>query len=232
MSESAAPREAPATPRSLWIEGLSLYAITTLAISAAAIMQRGGVFSGGTLSTITTIVLIYVPLAWIFWRKLDLRPLGVTLERAGYGLKIFALFTLATLPVFYVGNHFWETLVLKHHFRFAMPDGFWTIVVGEILAVALPEEFFYRGYLQSRLEEGSTPRFKALGVRFGWGFLTASVLFALAHTLVTPAWWHVGIVLPALAFGWLRLKTGSILAPVLFHAACNLTMVVAQSCYQ
>lgn len=216
--------------RSLWVEGLTMYAVTTGLIAVAGLLEPA-VIGAGTLSTITTVVLIYVPLAWVLYRKIDLSDIGATLEGTVYSLKVLGAFTLATLVPFYIGNHFFETLILHHRFSFHWPDELGLLIVGEVLAVALPEEFFYRGYLQSRLEAGCAPRFRVLGVEFGWGLVVTSILFAAAHALVHPAWWQIGIVIPALAFGWLRVKTGSILAPVLYHALCNLTMALAQSSY-
>ena len=38
-------------------------------------------------------------------------------------------------------------------------------------------------------------------------------------------------IFPALIFGWLRIRSGSLLAPVLYHALCNLGMYVLQRSY-
>src|SRR5262249_39610697 len=45
------------------------------------------------------------------------------------------------------------------------------------------EEVFYRGYVQSRLNEVFGRPFRVLGLRFGVGLLVSSVLFGFLHAL-------------------------------------------------
>jgi membrane protease YdiL (CAAX protease family) len=208
-----------------------MFIATTAAISVASAAARAGIVGDGVASTVTTGALIYVPLLWLLYRRMDLADYGVRFTGIGKDLVVFAVFTVVTLVPFYVGNHIFETQFLGRQLSVAMPVAFGGRIVAEVLAVALPEEFFYRGYLQRRLEESTGTPWRVLGVQVGWGTLAASLLFVLAHTLVAPAWWHVGILVPAVTFAWLRNKTGSILAPTLYHAVCNLTMAVAQTSY-
>jgi membrane protease YdiL (CAAX protease family) len=94
-------------------------------------------------------------------------------------------------------------------------------VLGQLLVIALPEEAFYRGYLQSQLDEVWRPRWRVLGAEVGPGLLVAAVIFAVGHlaTVQLPA--RLAVFFPALLFGWLRARTGGIGASVCFHAACN-----------
>lgn len=109
----------------------------------------------------------------------------------------------------------------------------------QILVVALPEEFFYRGYLQTRVADWlRTKRREEEGegrVRTWWGIsesnLVVSVVFGVGH-LVVPVggrllWTRVSVAFPALVFGWLRDRTGTIVAAVTYHAACNMMVRVA-----
>jgi membrane protease YdiL (CAAX protease family) len=61
-----------------------------------------------------------------------------------------------------------------------------------------------------------------LGAALGPGILVASALFAVGHLLTEVKPDRLAVFFPALVFGWLRARTGSIGAGVLFHAACNL----------
>ena len=212
-------------------EVLALFALTTFLIKGAVFLQSMGFLGGEAAATITTGALIYVPLGWILYKKWGFERFGLTIRGFGAGCRVFLWFSLATLPVFFLGHHVFQTAILGRAFSWFLPEDFGLSVLIEIVGVALPEEFFYRGYLQSRLEEISTPRWSLLGVRFGWGFLVAALLFSLAHSLIAPQFWHFGILLPALGFGWLRLRTKSIAAAVLFHALCNLSMTIAQMSY-
>jgi uncharacterized protein len=94
-------------------------------------------------------------------------------------------------------------------------------IFGQLVIIALPEEAFYRGYLQSRLDEAFPQRIRVFGARVGPALIVTSVVFALGHfaTIREPA--RLAVFFPSLAFGWLRARTGGIGAGVAFHASCN-----------
>jgi hypothetical protein len=95
-------------------------------------------------------------------------------------------------------------------------------VFGQLVIIALPEEAFYRGYLQSRLDEALPGRIRVLGAEVGPALILTSVIFALGHfaTIREPA--RLAVFFPSLVFGWLRARTKGIGASVAFHAACNI----------
>lgn len=95
-------------------------------------------------------------------------------------------------------------------------------VFGQLVIIALPEEAFYRGYLQSRLDEALPGRVRVLGATVGPALIVSSVIFALGHfaTIREPA--RLAVFFPSLVFGWLRARTKGIGASVAFHASCNL----------
>ena len=87
--------------------------------------------------------------------------------------------------------------------------------------VALPEEAFYRGYLQTSLDRVWRPRFKVFGAEVGAALVVTSLVFSVGHVLTEPYIGRLAVFFPSLLFGWLRAKTGGIGASMLFHAACN-----------
>lgn len=88
----------------------------------------------------------------------------------------------------------------------------------------LEEEPFYRGILLLALDRAFTGRVRFAGVDWGWGAVLSSILFGLAHAF---GFAHGGFsfdpatmaltALPALLVVWMRLRTGSLLLPVLLH---------------
>ena len=98
------------------------------------------------------------------------------------------------------------------------------MIVVQLLVVALPEEFFYRGYVMGRLDDIFRGRISVLGVTVGWSLLIQAVLFAVGHFIIDLNWQRLAVFFPALAFGWLRQRTGGLLAPVLFHGMSNIFM--------
>jgi hypothetical protein len=114
--------------------------------------------------------------------------------------------------------------IVKTTWHFTWPEGYPGLALSHIVIVALPEEFFYRGYILGRLNDIFTRRISVLGVKVGFGFILQAVLFALGHYLIDFNPGRLAVFFPALVFGWLRLKRGTIVAPVLFHAASNIFM--------
>jgi membrane protease YdiL (CAAX protease family) len=94
-------------------------------------------------------------------------------------------------------------------------------LVGQVVIIALPEEAFYRGYLQSRFDEVWPPRFKVAGAPIGPGIFVASAIFALGHLATIHAPARLAVFFPALLFGWLRARTGGVGASIAYHALCN-----------
>lgn len=127
---------------------------------------------------------------------------------------------LAIFPLFWFAYLWWWKP--RHAFESGSLPSFGDDVLGQLLVIALPEEAFYRGYLQTALDDALKPRMKILGATIGWGLLVSSALFALGHfaTEVHPN--RLAVFFPALAFGWLRARTGGIGAGIVFHALCNL----------
>jgi len=108
------------------------------------------------------------------------------------------------------------------HFIFRPPESLLDDVAGQVLVVALPEEAFYRGFLQSELDGIWPRRVRILGADIGMGLLVSAAIFAVGHVLTNPNPARLAVFFPALLFGWLRARTGGIGSSVAFHAMCNL----------
>lgn len=124
------------------------------------------------------------------------------------------------LPVFVLGfRAYWQ---VRPQFVFKLPASLFDDVLGQILVIALPEEAFYRGYLQTALDDALGTPWKVLGARVGWGLIIGASIFALGHVATELRPERLAVFFPALLFGWLRSKTGGIGAPLLLHAIFNL----------
>ncbi len=106
-----------------------------------------------------------------------------------------------------------------------------TLVAYQVFFVAIPEEFFYRGYLQTRLNEVFPRRFLILGTPIGWGSVFACLFFAFGHSLVQLQWWHFATFFPGMIFAWMRERSGGGVSGALFHAACNVLVVLLDTAY-
>jgi membrane protease YdiL (CAAX protease family) len=107
----------------------------------------------------------------------------------------------------------------------------WLWIATQLLLIALPEEYFYRGFLQTRIGEalGSKEERHFMGVT--GSIVITSVLFGLGHLLVPVGGVllinRMAVFFPSLAFGWLRRRTGTIVAPIVYHAACNMMVLLS-----
>ncbi len=140
------------------------------------------------------------------------RELVVALAWAvGVSLFFFVPFTLAFV-------RWWHVQKLG----FSLGPKPFDFVLGQLIVVALPEEAFFRGYLQSALDRTLGHRVRILGAEIGPALLLTSALFAIGHLATVPVPARLAVFFPSLVFGFLRARTGGIGAAILFHAACNI----------
>lgn len=165
-------------------------------VIAAHGLELGGVFERGPISVT--------------------RVVRATLRAFGWALLLSLIF----LPPFLIGYGIWFSP--QRSLEFVPGADPLEEISGHVFAVALPEEVFYRGYLQSALDRVWPPNVNVLGAKVGLGLLVASVIFAIGHLLTTPNPSRLAVFFPSLLFGWLRARTGGVGASVLFHAMCNL----------
>ena len=136
-------------------------------------------------------------------RRQPMRSAGYT-KRANAGLRWGLV--LGFLTVFLRGAVFKMTNGLSAGELSAL--GAW-------LGIALAEEMIFRGYIQSRLEWFTHPR---------WGLVITAALFVLwqlPRLLLNPAGMWLGLAFAAaqgLVLGWVMQKSGHVLAPMLYRA--------------
>jgi uncharacterized protein len=129
------------------------------------------------------------------------------------------LATITFVPFFFGWKFFWHP---RGDFALRVaPLELANEVFGQLVIIALPEEAFYRGYLQSRLDDVFPTKVRVLGGAVGPALFVTSAIFALGHlaTIHEPA--RLAVFFPSLVFGWLRARTGGVGAAVAFHTACN-----------
>jgi len=149
----------------------------------------------------------------------------VPLERrrvlAAMGLSVRWMIACAAVffPPFWAGFVLWWNPARSFGWPAPPPVD---LVLTQVLGIAVPEEMFYRGYVQTAIDDAFRFRFQLFGASLGPGVVLASLVFALGHfaTHAHPA--RLTVFFPSLVFGWLRARTGGIGASVLFHASCNL----------
>ena len=236
----------PAQPsrRKALIESLVMFGIATAVCALLWQLRPVSGFINRNLQAFIAAVFLYLPTGLLLRRKEDLAAYGLTTRPVRRGLLVFLAASAIVFPMFAVGFYVYYEAVCGALFRdVALPRQLRSLcrryvgglsgarlrfsagieqVAGEFLVVALPEEYFFRGYLQTRLEGVWPSQRRLLGARVGPALLVAAALFGLGHLLVDGDALRLAVFFPGLVFGWMRQATGSIMAGVLFHASSNL----------
>lgn len=134
------------------------------------------------------------------------------------GFGVLAM--IVTFPPFLLAHHLWQMNFGATGYRFVVPPDILATFLKNTFLVALPEEMFYRGFLEHRLER-LWPTRRWLVVPLGRTVVVASALFALGHFLgeYNPA--RLGPFFPAFVFSLLVRRGGSLAGAVLYHGASN-----------
>jgi len=224
----------PGQRRKIILEATGAFAAVTALVSLLYQLGHGaGIgFVERNLAVIAAVLFLYLPAALLFRQGRDLDEYGLRLAPLGRGLGLYALAVVVVLPLFSLGYAMYVRWLCpsvvsamgqlgKAYLRcppavtpgLRLPPELFMSVLSQLLVVALPEEFFFRGYLLGRLSEV---------MKTSSALLVSTALFALGHYLVTFSPAALAVFFPGLLFGFLRLWSGSVLAGTLFHATCNL----------
>ena len=240
MRETLGDRASDTSPqarRKVFLELGLLWIATLLLIRGVVALQAGAGLPDWVLAAVP-FLFIYAPVALCKWRGVDsyayrlavpaFRDLKAWGQGLGLGLKWMAII----LVPWFIAYHLWQTYV----FGLAptwdrLPEDLATLVLYQVFFVAIPEEFFYRGYMQTRLNEVFDRKFLLFGIPFGHALWITAIVFAFGHSIVILRWWHFAIFFPGLLFGLLREKTGGVVAGAFFHAACNVAVVTLDTVY-
>jgi membrane protease YdiL (CAAX protease family) len=223
--------EPPALPRGLGTE-VAIVFLVQLGLVVGLVRLDAALDLGGGLHSLVGVVFLLLPILVLDRRGKPYARYGVRLGRPLGDLPwLLGAMAIAFVPIAICGPYFWG--VADRAFGFAWPTGYPGAAIAHLVVVAGPEELFFRGYLMGRLDDlfGAKGRFRLVGADVGPSLFVQAALFALGHFAVDLAPHRLLVFFPALAFGWLRARRGTIVAPILFHAASNVFMDVLRAGY-
>lgn len=163
-------------------------------------------WQGKMLAMAATLAIAALPL--FGWRRA-----GLTLIQSRGSLR-------ASVPVAILYCAFFLALALAfHHGRTSGEE-----VAFQLTMPGFEEEPFYRGLLLLALDRAFLRRVRFLGVDWGWGAVLSCLLFGMAHAFGFShgqfAFDAITMALTAAPFFiavWLRLRTGSVVLPIVMH---------------
>jgi membrane protease YdiL (CAAX protease family) len=186
----------------------------------------------GVARWLTYAAFLYVPVGMCWLRGTDFAEYGLILTRRSLTIRTALVSALLILGAFSTG--YW-LVVHKTDLPVPWSPGFegtalqiLRFAIIQVAVVAIAEEYFYRGYVQAKLDEAWTPRWMIFGARLGPGWLLATALFAAGHLAETANPARLLTFFPGLWFGWARSRTGNVYAGVFVHAASNLLIAYLQ----
>lgn len=188
--------------------GIKAYLVRIISVGALVVVLLFGIgytsLKGGLLISIADVFAIALML-WILARQ-------KTVQNGKPNLIITGLLLLFPILVGLAMNRL--TLIVVSTVVWQFFSGF-------------GEEFVFRGYVQSRLNQAFGRPMRMFGVQFGWGLIVTSLLFGFFHAfntydpaigLASLSWgWALFTTFGGLFFGILREKTGTLFAPGIAH---------------
>ncbi len=178
--------------------------------------------------------------AWI--GKREFPRLGLDLDHGSLVAVTVGGVCLCVLPAVFLGLWVLTLLNLPVPLRPIVPErqGWPAWLLYQFFYVAVAEEVFFRGYVQAnttrwlqqsaRLPQLAPACTGAPNASFRVGdpiaILVSAGCFALAHVVVQGQITAALTFLPGLVLAWLFLRTGSLLAPILFHGVANVSYAV------
>ncbi|HJZ86631.1 MAG TPA: type II CAAX endopeptidase family protein [Polyangia bacterium] len=209
-------------------EVLLAFAGATAACALLYLARNLHPFLASYLHTFVAVVFWLLPMRLLERAGRDPRAYGLTWRPLGRNL-VWALCAIAIVfPLFLLGFRLYYTVLcatlrpalcarwapsLWRSAGVHVAPNFALTAAAQLIVIAIPEEFFFRGYIQGRLREVFAP-LPAIAL--------SSLIFGLGHYLVDYDPQRLAVAFPAVLFGILRERTGSIAPGALFHASCNL----------
>jgi membrane protease YdiL (CAAX protease family) len=214
-------------------EAVGVWAGVILGLAAVEALGLAVPMLHGVAGALAVAAFLYLPTRFLELRKQDAHDAGWRFDKLPLDLAWSLGACAVVLPLFTAAFWYfsgWVDLLPRplaallvpyagraHNLHVHLTLDFAGQVAGNA-AVALAEEFFYRGYLTMRFEERMRPIPAAL---------LAAALFAVGH-LLTPAPFRLAVFFPALLFAFLRNRTRTIVGASICHFLCNVWLLILQ----
>jgi membrane protease YdiL (CAAX protease family) len=156
-------------------------------------------------------------------RKRSFAEIGLRVGRPGLILRVLCATCVIVFPLLLIGIFVLKHLNIQLPLSPIIPGERWlSWVAYQFMYVAVAEEIFFRGYFQCNVLSLLTMSAQKSRVFLEIiAIIISATVFAVSHCLILGSVMPIITFLPGLIFGWLLVKTKSLLAPVLFHGLAN-----------
>jgi len=174
-------------------------------------------------------ILIAAALIQTAIRRAEFPKIGLNIKQIGPTLLVVCRTCVVVFPALFAGLWLLKSFGLGLLLQPVLPkeQGWISWLFYQFMYVAVAEEMFFRGYVQSsilRLTNSGKDGQRRLGK---WlSIVLSAACFAIAHIIIQGRIILVLTFLPGLVLGWLFIRTRSLLAPILFHGLANTCYLV------
>ena len=184
----------------------------------------------GRFEWMAYVAFLYVPVAVAWLRRVDFATFGLLSPDKKKTALLTLIVAALVFPLFTAG-YLLTAPLLGLPLEMAFTDSQAAVlrfVIVQVILVAFAEEYFYRGYLQTRLDRIWVPRWRILGAQLGPGWLVANAFFAVGHLALGFHPERLATFIPGLWFGWMRARTGDIYGAMALHGLSNILIAFIQ----
>jgi len=210
---------------------ISLLTETALVTIAAILVIR--LLAASSISNASWLVnpgiLIAAALIPTTIRRAEFPKIGLNTRQIGPTLLVVCRTCVVVFTALFAGLWLLKSFGLGLPLQPVQPkeQGWVSWLFYQFMYVAVAEEVFFRGYVQSNIlrltntgKDGQRRLWKWLSI------VLSAACFAVAHIIVWGQIISVLTFLPGLICGWLFIRTRSLLAPILFHGLANTCYLV------
>ena len=192
-------------------------AILAIRVSAAGFISRSAWFVAPGIFIAAAIIPIAI-------KRGEFAKIGFNIRQIRHSLVVLGWTCVAVFPPMFSCCWLLKSYGLELPLRPVLPQNqvwvYWLFY--QFMYVAVAEEVFFRGYVQSNILRLTNPVMSKLPKLQQWTCIVISAaVFAVAHIIIQGKIISVLTFLPGLILGWLLIRTKSLLAPILFHGLAN-----------
>jgi len=196
--------------------------LTIGTITAIRLLNEQHVLALQWLMTPCLLVIAALFPAWL--RGEEFPRLGFDGEHLVHALAVLCRTCICIFPAVVLGLWSITRMHLQIPLRPVIDGGWVPWMIYQFLYVALAEEVFFRGYLQTNvIRLIGSGQLLSRRMEVGIGIVVSAGCFAVAHFIVQGQVASLLTFLPGLVLGWLFVRTQCLLAPILFHGLANVS---------
>jgi len=202
------------------------YLFTIIVISILSILSFFYLPFKGVTLPVTILLFLFVPYIIAKKKEIKIEEFGIKEDEILKDVIVGLGSATVIFPPFWLGTlFFWHFIFnIPIEFKFKLPNDIMKQFIVNLFLVALPEEFFYRGYIQSRIKKYFIlKKMKNIKASIS-AIIITSIFFALSHIITIPSITRLSVFFPSILFGILREIRDSIYPSVILHGLSNIFM--------